>query len=50
MKTHELELIKTVDELNDRNVKIRAIKSSKPQIEVYLHGIWEDLGISEVIL
>lgn len=33
MKTHELELIRVVDELNDRNKEIRARIASKPQME-----------------
>jgi hypothetical protein len=48
MKTHELQLIRIVDELNDRNTKIRARNGCKPIIEVYLHSIWDDLCISEV--
>jgi hypothetical protein len=48
MKTHELELIKIVDELNDRNNKIRAYNRSKPQIEAYSWQIWEQLEVPEV--
>lgn len=50
MKTRELELIKTIDELNDRNAKIRARNRSKPKIEAYSYSIWNEIGVWEVIL
>lgn len=46
MKTRELELIKTIDELNDRNKNLR----NKSEVEIYSYDVWNELGIQEVIL
>jgi len=47
MKTRELELIRIIDELNDRNAAIKLRIKNKPIVEVYSYKIWKDLGVSE---
>jgi hypothetical protein len=49
MKTHELQLIRIVDDLNERNKEI-ARQRSKPQLEAYSYSIWDEVGVGEVII
>ena len=47
MKTHELELIKTIDELNLRNDELRAANRRLHKMALNQLPIWNYLGIGE---